>query len=199
MTSEVHGNQLLPVADRFESMSDSTSTTEGVPHRRNKDVAGDECRTTVRNLLSSTTMRNPEAERFHLSEEELQERANALPSSIATIPIVEKYNRGTATPTTILVVGMAGSGKSTLMAQLFRSLSTPSSPQTQQQEQERHDEEDDDGGDEKPSSGTVQREDRIVATASPSKVGYFINLDPATRSVPFGASIDIRDTVDYKV
>jgi hypothetical protein len=31
------------------------------------------------------------------------------------------------------------------------------------------------------------------------KVGYCLNLDPATLLVPFGASIDIRDTVDYKV
>jgi GPN-loop GTPase len=28
--------------------------------------------------------------------------------------------------------------------------------------------------------------------------GYFVNLDPAVRSVPFSANIDIRDTVDYK-
>lgn len=27
---------------------------------------------------------------------------------------------------------------------------------------------------------------------------YFINLDPAVKKVPFGASIDIRDTVNYK-
>lgn len=31
------------------------------------------------------------------------------------------------------------------------------------------------------------------------KVGYCLNLDPATLLVPFGASIDIRDTIDYKV
>lgn len=30
------------------------------------------------------------------------------------------------------------------------------------------------------------------------KRGYYINLDPAVRDVPFGANIDIRDTVDYK-
>lgn len=28
--------------------------------------------------------------------------------------------------------------------------------------------------------------------------GYYINLDPAVRDVPFGANIDIRDTVNYK-
>jgi GTPase SAR1 family protein len=57
---------------------------------------------------------------------------------------------------------MAGSGKSTLMAQLQRSL------------------ENDNG------------------TAEPARKGYCLNLDPATLAVPFGASIDIRDTIDYK-
>ena len=28
--------------------------------------------------------------------------------------------------------------------------------------------------------------------------GYFVNLDPAVKSTPFGANIDIRDTVNYK-
>lgn len=27
---------------------------------------------------------------------------------------------------------------------------------------------------------------------------YYVNLDPAVKTVPFGANIDIRDTVDYK-
>ena len=27
---------------------------------------------------------------------------------------------------------------------------------------------------------------------------YYINLDPAVRSVPFAANIDIKDTVNYK-
>lgn len=27
---------------------------------------------------------------------------------------------------------------------------------------------------------------------------YIVNLDPAVRKVPYGANIDIRDTVDYK-
>lgn len=27
---------------------------------------------------------------------------------------------------------------------------------------------------------------------------YYVNLDPAVKSVPFAANIDIRDTVDYK-
>ena len=29
-------------------------------------------------------------------------------------------------------------------------------------------------------------------------IGYYINLDPAVRDVPFAANIDIRDTINYK-
>ena len=28
--------------------------------------------------------------------------------------------------------------------------------------------------------------------------GYYVNLDPAVRTVPFSANIDIRDTINYK-
>lgn len=31
-----------------------------------------------------------------------------------------------------------------------------------------------------------------------NKRGYVINLDPAVMTLPFGANIDIRDTVRYK-
>lgn len=33
---------------------------------------------------------------------------------------------------------------------------------------------------------------------STNKRGYVINLDPAVMTLPFGANIDIRDTVRYK-
>lgn len=33
---------------------------------------------------------------------------------------------------------------------------------------------------------------------SNGKAGYLLNLDPAVSQVPFGANIDIRDTVNYK-
>lgn len=78
-----------------------------------------------------------------------------------SIPILKRLEEGKKTPTCVIVVGMAGSGKSTLMAQLQRSLE---------------------------ASGEEESGRR----------GYCVNLDPATLLVPFGASIDIRDTVDYK-
>ncbi|DBA92666.1 hypothetical protein WJX77_006128 [Trebouxia sp. C0004] len=62
----------------------------------------------------------------------------------------------TSKPTVVLVIGMAGSGKTTLMQRLNSHLHTTSTP------------------------------------------GYIINLDPAVTQVPYGANIDIRDTVNYK-
>lgn len=59
-------------------------------------------------------------------------------------------------PTVVLVVGMAGSGKTTLMHRLN------------------------------------------LYMLEHGLRGYYINIDPAVASVPFGANIDIRDTVDYK-
>ena len=59
-------------------------------------------------------------------------------------------------PVVVLVVGMAGAGKTTIMHRL-----------------------------------------NLFMTAN-NKKGYFVNLDPAAKSVPFAANIDIRDTVNYK-
>lgn len=59
-------------------------------------------------------------------------------------------------PVVVLVIGMAGSGKTTLMH-------------------------------------------RINLTMIENGIrGYYVNLDPAVKSVPFAANIDIRDTVNYK-
>jgi GTPase SAR1 family protein len=98
-------------------------------------------------------------ERFEIMEEDVLKHAEA---EGPPIPVIQRLQDGVPTPTCVIVVGMAGSGKSTLMAQLQRSL------------------ENDNG------------------TAEPARKGYCLNLDPATLAVPFGASIDIRDTIDYK-
>lgn len=59
-------------------------------------------------------------------------------------------------PSTVICIGMAGSGKTTFMQRLNSHLHTKKSPP------------------------------------------YVINLDPAVLKVPFGANIDIRDSVKYK-
>lgn len=109
-------------------------------------------------------------------------------------------------PVVVIVVGMAGSGKSTLMAQLQRSLRVPVShdgnntnmaPISSSKEK--------DVDEDKPE--TTTNKDTVVDEDVPTyeeeeedtrRIGYCLNLDPATKLMPFAASIDIRDTVDYK-
>lgn len=105
-------------------------------------------------------------------------------------PVVDRMEKQTddqPSPICVLVVGMAGSGKTTLMSQLQES-TMPEEP------------DEDEGGE------TDASADKVASTkAAPTSSGsikdmpaYCINLDPATLDVPYGASIDIRDTVDYK-
>jgi GPN-loop GTPase len=102
-----------------------------------------------------------DAERFEITDEDIER--HKTPEG-PTIPILQRIQDGLQTPTCVIVVGMAGSGKSTLMAQLQRSLEN--------------------------SKGS--------SAQSSSRSGYCLNLDPATLSTPFSASIDIRDTVNYQ-
>lgn len=112
-------------------------------------------------------------------------------------PVVERIARQThdrRAPICVLMVGMAGSGKTTLMAQLQQSsvslTTTSSSPVDAPQEELL-----------KGAGEAVgEQNDKDSETSTPSKMpAYCLNLDPATIHVPYNASIDIRDTVDYKV
>lgn len=144
-----------------------------------------------------------ETKRFELSEEEFQRTLQDGDADAETrIPIINRLAEGKKTPTCVIVVGMAGSGKvrrasvcsidavmsedrvtlnyrvfvqTTLLAQLQRSLDAPVSTDLEA------------------TSSAESGEEKTL------KVGYCLNLDPATLLVPFGASIDIRDTIDYKV
>ncbi|KAL2928242.1 GPN-loop GTPase QQT2 [Bienertia sinuspersici] len=69
---------------------------------------------------------------------------------------IEESSNFKRKPVVIIVVGMAGSGKTTFMRQL------------------------------------------VCHTQASKLRGYVINLDPAVMTLPFGANIDIRDTVKYK-
>jgi len=141
-------------------------------------------------MNSSHTM--SETGEFHISEDELDEKLKQAPTGGVKLPVLEKIRTGQKSPTCVIVVGMAGSGKTTFMAQLFRSVGMIP-PQTTTNEEES-----------KPSAQsegitTTNTSIGSTTTISDRRVGYFINLDPATKAMPFGASIDIRDTVDYKV
>ena len=116
------------------------------------------------------------------------------------IPILQA-DRLEKSPTCVIVVGMAGSGKTTLMAQLQRSLADGSEDALASEE----DGADGNGGGETESAGTrATTSSPADDSTSQSKAkrrkpptGYLLNLDPATKVIPYGASIDIRDTVDY--
>ena len=106
-------------------------------------------------------------------------------------PVVERLAAGEKTPVCLILVGMAGSGKTSLLAQLQSSL-------LHRGEQ---------------SVSSVDREGAAAAAAAAAVVTtgnvnqdeetddpsyYCVNLDPATLDVPYDVSIDIRDTIDYK-
>ena len=78
--------------------------------------------------------------------------ASAAGGDAETYPILSGVRR----PVVVLVIGMAGAGKTTMMHRINLYMNEH------------------------------------------AKRGYYINLDPACRAVPFGANIDIRDTVNYR-
>jgi GTPase SAR1 family protein len=70
---------------------------------------------------------------------------------------------------------MAGSGKTTFLSRLYRYLTV----------------------EKKRDHSTANADKPASSTPIPSE-GYYVNLDPAVKSMPFPPQLDIRDTVDYK-
>ena len=102
-----------------------------------------------------------------------------IPKSVKESNLNE--NNPSKKPTICIVIGMAGSGKTTLM-QVFMFL-FPVDFELQ-------------------NSSFFQnkfQEQRLTSHLFTNKTPtYVVNLDPAVLSVPFGCNIDIRDTVKYK-
>ncbi|KAG2435570.1 hypothetical protein HYH02_011864 [Chlamydomonas schloesseri] len=84
------------------------------------------------------------------------EASTASPAADAGAGPSTSGQSGAPKPTVILVIGMAGSGKTTLIQRINAHLHAT------------------------------------------KRNGYIINMDPAVASLPYGANIDIRDTVKYK-
>ncbi|GAB2265426.1 GPN-loop GTPase qqt2 [Dionaea muscipula] len=85
-----------------------------------------------------------------------EKQDGGIEQSLEKLQIEESSTKFKRKPVIIIVIGMAGSGKTTFLH-------------------------------------------RLVCHTQASKLrGYVINLDPAVLTLPFGANIDIRDTVKYK-
>mmetsp|Transcript_7064 Transcript_7064/g.17253 ORF Transcript_7064/g.17253 Transcript_7064/m.17253 type:complete len:381 (-) Transcript_7064:205-1347(-) len=123
-------------------------------------------------------------------------------------PVVKRISDQTIdspVPVCVLVVGMAGSGKTTLISQLQNSTIDYGDEEITDQELATDEKEKKIYVDEKLSpslaakEGNDKRQDRdSTQQQTDSMPAYCINLDPATLDVPYSPSIDIRDTVDYK-
>lgn len=92
---------------------------------------------------------------MQMDAEVMDKEGDAILQSIEKLNIQESSSFKRK-PVIIIVVGMAGSGKTTFMHRL------------------------------------------VSHTMTSNKRGYVLNLDPAVMTLPFGANIDIRDTVRYK-
>jgi GTPase SAR1 family protein len=112
---------------------------------------------------------------------------------------IEEQTEESPAPVCVLIVGMAGSGKTTLMKQLQESTMNDDDEEEVENEKVdgdnnvKKDDDDDDDNDEdnkESSSQNTKKKKNMPA--------YCINLDPACLDVPYSPSIDIRDTVDYK-
>lgn len=105
-----------------------------------------------------------------------------------------KTNLHDLCPICIIVVGMAGSGKTTLVSMLQRGLALPEAPMDKSISPNKKK-----GSEKFELDNCVLNSEHINSNQNEEerKVGYCLNLDPATKLVPFGASLDIRDTVDY--
>jgi ribose 1,5-bisphosphokinase PhnN len=104
-------------------------------------------------------------------------------------PVVERLEKGQKTPICVIVVGMAGAGKSSLMAQMQYHAANKSKEEMEKkqkmQEKDQHDE----------ANNVEAAADNETVETLPT---YCINLDPATHHLSYGAAIDIRDTINYK-
>ena len=127
------------------------------------------------------------------------------PEGMKLPPAVERIANqtpGNKAPICVLMVGMAGSGKTTLLAQLQQSTMPNETEDDDYDDDEEQEEsavapsQNDDDDDKKPSASTAASPPTGQRAKMPA---YCVNLDPATLNVPYNASIDIRDTVDYKV
>nr|GMD08306.1 GPN-loop GTPase 1 [Ipomoea batatas] len=138
LTSSTQQSQRRPLGTRALSASASLS------HWNSKEI---------RSLLLAIT---PEENKVTMQAESKGKEKVDIANSMEKLKIDGSSSTFKKKPVIIIVVGMAGSGKTTFLHRL------------------------------------------VCHTMASNIRGYVMNLDPAVLTLPFGANIDIRDTVRYK-
>jgi GTPase SAR1 family protein len=117
---------------------------------------------------------------------------------------IEEQTEESPAPVCVLIVGMAGSGKTTLMKQLQESTMNDNDDDEEVEKEEEKVEgdnsanKDDDDDDDDDNNNDDDDNKKSSQNKKKNMPAYCINLDPACLDVPYSPSIDIRDTVDYK-
>jgi GPN-loop GTPase len=143
-------------------------------------------------------------------------------------PVVQRIEQNEKMPICLIVVGMAGSGKSSLMQQLHSNLEEkaiekaemleaeqdklkqkqdqeqkhPANEKQQQQQQQQQQQNEAEQDDENDTDSKISADDNNNNDDDDDieidETWYCVNLDPATLNVDYDVSIDIRDTINYK-
>lgn len=98
-------------------------------------------------------------------------------------PVVARIEGGEKMPVCVIFVGMAGSGKTSLVNQLQSSLDQRAAEMEAAADAD---------------AAANETKTRTTPAADATPTAYCVNLDPATINIPYDVSIDIRDTVNYK-
>lgn len=109
----------------------------------------------------------------------LKDAAPAPASAATHIGLLPEVPRASS----IIVIGMAGSGKSTFTASLHDHLHEKAKEQQDEQEQRRR--------------SSASSSAATASAPSQTTAPYMVNLDPAVGTLGYEPNVDIRDTVDY--
>jgi len=110
------------------------------------------------------------------------------PDDAVTVAPEDSGDFRSSGPVVTLLIGMAGSGKTTLFHRLHYDATEKGRRGPAFELDARRVE----------SGSAVLDEGRCARRGTPRRRCYFINLDPAVLEVPIEPQIDIRDTIDYK-
>lgn len=122
----------------------------------------------------------------------IHHRSNVDDDGVNIEKNMKTINKKVRMPTAVFIIGMAGTGKTTLTQRINHYVLGDD-----QDDENDDDNIDDDDNDKKRTNKSNKSNPKLSSSQLPRR-SYFINIDPAVIDVPFAANIDIRDTVSHK-